>query len=366
MFAELLGIFLKNIFIFLGPIYIKLGQLLSYNYPILNELYILQNNCPPLSQSEISYFQKKYTYLNICNTQIASGSIAVVHQGIYKDKEIVIKMKRPDIEKSINKSIWYSTLMKNILTYIPFLKCLNLKSKIEMVIKMYRSQTDFNKELENWKIYKKHNQNIINLKIPYFFEELCNEEILVMEHLTGSNIIKDKLNTDEEKMRIGHCIVGHYISGLFKGVIHGDLHCGNIAYTQDDVIIYDYGIIIELSEYEKNGMIEIINYLYLKDIDNTVDTFIKYFITKDNEISYQSIKKLKESLFIKDFNIISLFIEIKNFLEMNNLMFNDKMCYLELSFLSLSNTLFYLNVEKDVNYLINDLINSVQTSILDF
>ena len=40
-FTDIAGRILKNIFIFMGPIYIKLGQLLSYEYPILNKLYEL-------------------------------------------------------------------------------------------------------------------------------------------------------------------------------------------------------------------------------------------------------------------------------------------------------------------------------------
>lgn len=45
IFNKVLGICIRNIFLLLGPIYIKLGQVMSYDYPILKELYTLQDNC---------------------------------------------------------------------------------------------------------------------------------------------------------------------------------------------------------------------------------------------------------------------------------------------------------------------------------
>ena len=55
--TNLIGITITKLFIFLGPVYIKLGQLLSYNYPILDQLHTLQNDCPWLTKKEIKYYK---------------------------------------------------------------------------------------------------------------------------------------------------------------------------------------------------------------------------------------------------------------------------------------------------------------------
>ena len=78
-FLNLIGILFKNILIYLGPIYIKLGQLLSYDYPIFKNLQTLQNKCPELNSKEINYFQNKYPNLNISDQCFAAGSVSVVH-----------------------------------------------------------------------------------------------------------------------------------------------------------------------------------------------------------------------------------------------------------------------------------------------
>ena len=99
-FLNLIGFLLKKILIYLGPIYIKLGQLLSYDYPIFKNLQTLQNKCPELNSKEINYFQNKYPNLNISDQCFAAGSVSVVHTGFIENTIVAIKIKRPNIDKS--------------------------------------------------------------------------------------------------------------------------------------------------------------------------------------------------------------------------------------------------------------------------
>ena len=360
------GKILKNFFIFMGPIYIKLGQLLSYEYPILNELYELQDNCPDLSKKDFLYFKEKYSHLNIFPRKIAAGSISVVYMGEYKDKTIAIKIKRPNIDKHIENNIYYANIIKNILKYIHFLKFLNLDKKIEFIFDMYKKQTDFKQEFINWKIYMENNKNTSNLKIPFFFEELCNEEVIVMEYLLGNNIIHKKIIDENQKLKIGHCIMGQYISGIMKGFIHGDLHCGNLAYLNNNVIIYDFGIMLYLSKEQSNCLIEIINSLFVNDIESAIKIIIDNFVnnSKDENNIFYDITELKKHFENNNLDLLSIILKIKCILESHDLYFNNKMIEIELSLLSLNNTIMNLNISESADYLINDLINQFQNDFL--
>ena len=366
--TNLIGITITKLFIFLGPVYIKLGQLLSYNYPILDQLHTLQNDCPGLTQKEIKYYKEKYNYLNIEENHIAAGSISVVHTGIYKDKKIAIKIKRPNIEKIIKNNIFYANILKNIVLYIPFFNFLNLKNKIEFVFDLYIKQINFEKELQNWKIFKKNNEGVKNLKIPFFFEDLCNNEIIVMEYLSGNNLNENKILDKDEKLKIGHCIMGQYISGIFKGFIHGDLHCGNLSYYKNNVIIYDYGIMVELSHNDSNSIINIINCIFTKDIENIIKLILETFINnpdKNRQDISDIIHQLKD-IEIKDGNIDLVFVilKIKKILENNGLFFNNKMIAFELSLISLNTTIKQLDVKGDPNFLLTDMLNKFQKDFL--
>jgi ubiquinone biosynthesis protein len=363
---DFVGCSIVKIFVFLGPLYIKLGQLLSYNYPIFDQLHNLQNNCPGLKDGEMKYYLNKYQDLNIDPKHIAAGSISVVYTGLYKDKEIAIKVKRPNIERKINNNIYYANLLKKIILYIPFFKFLNLKNKIEYVFELYRKQIDFKQEVENWKMYKNNNIGVKNLKIPFFFQELCNDEIIVMEYLPGYNLVKNKIINQDEKLKIGHCIMGQYISGIFKGFIHGDLHCGNLAYYRDNIIIYDYGIMINLSSKDSNSIISIINCIFTKDIERIIILILETFIENNEEVKDISkiVKNLKDIEFKDNIDLLSLLLKIKKILEINGLFFNNKMIAFELSLISLNTTIKQLDVKGDPNFLLNDMLDNFQKDFL--
>ena len=369
----LFGIILKNLFIFLGPIYIKIGQLLSYEYPILNQLYTLQNDCPKLTDNDIHSIQSKYPELNISENSIASGSIAVVHLGEIKlnnqIKTICIKIKRPNIEKKIKSSIWYTKILTYILINLPFLNFLDLKEKINLTLELYEKQTNFIQELENWKLYKKNIKNISNLIIPDFYEEYCNNELLVMEYIPGINIIdiqSSKQFCEKERLNIGRILIGQFISGINKGIIHGDLHCGNIALKDDNLIIYDFGILLKLDKFEKESIIELLDNLIDNDINNAVNVFINSFISNIKSLSNRDIEILNTFFENEGFDLISLFNKIrKNIILNKNLKFNNKMLNFEISILPLTNTLFYINTNYNFKYLIKNLEEDVSNSILE-
>ena len=83
---------LKNILIDLGPVYVKLGQLLSTRPDLLSAAYIeelstLQDEVPPVSWLEVEILIRKQlkqpleeTFATINHIPVAAGSIAQTHR----------------------------------------------------------------------------------------------------------------------------------------------------------------------------------------------------------------------------------------------------------------------------------------------
>jgi ubiquinone biosynthesis protein len=88
---------LRNILIDLGPVYVKLGQLLSTRPDLLPLEYIealseLQSNVPPIDWSEIETIliqqlrqNPSEIFTEIEHRPVAAGSIAQTHRAILKD-----------------------------------------------------------------------------------------------------------------------------------------------------------------------------------------------------------------------------------------------------------------------------------------
>ena len=339
-FLNLIGFLLKKILIYLGPIYIKLGQLLSYDYPIFKNLQTLQNKCPGLNSKEINYFQNKYPNLNISDQCFAAGSVSVVHTGFIENTIVAIKIKRPNIDIKIKNSLWYTRIIRNIISILPFLSVINIKNKIDVIIELYTKQTNFINEFENWKLFKKNNENALNIIIPHFYEKYSNYELLVMEYLPGHNLLEKKFIGKTENIEMGNLIIGSYLSGIINGFVHGDLHCGNFSLINNNIIIYDFGLMIKLDNKKKNIVLEILSCIFDKNTSGLLECFLNYFVDKKHPISDTKKKKLIDK-FNNEFYINggNLFSDIKKFLENNDLVFNNDMIELELSLLSLLTTL---------------------------
>ena len=108
---------LKEALIELGPVYIKLGQLLSTRGDLLPkeiifELSQLQDTVPILRDFEIGSFvasqnfSKEQTIRDIDPTPIASASIAQIYSGHLEDgTKVILKVVRTGIEKEIRRNM---------------------------------------------------------------------------------------------------------------------------------------------------------------------------------------------------------------------------------------------------------------------
>lgn len=104
-----------NTFVSLGPVYIKLGQWLSSRadilpQPYLEELSKLQDDVPaesfekikPIIEQDLGSLDKFSTI----NTKVISGaSLGQVYLAKIKDQDVIVKVKRPGIEKIIAQDI---------------------------------------------------------------------------------------------------------------------------------------------------------------------------------------------------------------------------------------------------------------------
>ena len=102
----------------LGPVYIKLGQLLSTRPDFLNIKYIeelstLQDEVPPVDWFEVELVIRQQLQANISEVfttidpqPIAAGSIAQIHRATLMDgREVALKIQRPGIDTTVAKDI---------------------------------------------------------------------------------------------------------------------------------------------------------------------------------------------------------------------------------------------------------------------
>lgn len=242
----------------MGTTYIKLGQILStQNFGDIfteNDRRILASICDeykPIPFKDIlDIIEKEYgkNYINLFTfieeTPTGSASISQVHKAILKNGEVVaIKVKRKDITDSIEKDI--KTMKRLLRIFGRFVKIKNIiggEKALDFYLNWIYEETDFENEKENLKIYQKFANsnngkidNVKDIKVPKVYEELCTENIIVMEYINFQTI--NKLELDDKNSEKICTAINSYLRLSFYALLndkqiafHGDPHRGEYLY----------------------------------------------------------------------------------------------------------------------------------------
>jgi predicted unusual protein kinase regulating ubiquinone biosynthesis (AarF/ABC1/UbiB family) len=248
-----------NTFISLGPVYIKLGQWLSSRadilpQPYLEELAKLQDRVPsssfdkvkPIIEKDLGPINEKFDEID--TNSISGASLGQVYRGTISGQQIVIKVKRPGIEKVVAKDL---KVLKKILPLALRFVDPNLrysaKAMLSQFIETIHEEMDYTIESKNLKKIKNDMKNQDNVIVPSVFDEYSSKNVLTMEYLPGIKVTDvdalEKKGIDREKLVIDVHKV--FFTMLLKhSIFHADPHPGNISVTDDGkLILYDYGMV---------------------------------------------------------------------------------------------------------------------------
>lgn len=276
-----------NTFISLGPVYIKLGQWLSSRadilpQPYMQELSKLQDDVPsapfdkvkPIIESELGSINKNFDYID--TNSISGASLGQVYRARIQDKDVVIKVKRPGIEKIVRRDL---EVLKNILPLAlkfvdPNLR-FSAKGMLAQFIETIYEEMDYEIELSNLKTIKKNMFKNKSVIVPDVYEDYSTKDILTMEYVPGIKITNiedlDKLGLNRQKLVIDvHKVF--FTMLLRHTIFHADPHPGNISVSNDGrLILYDYGMVGKLSEETRKRLVRLYLALVEKDPARTVN-----------------------------------------------------------------------------------------------
>ena len=180
-------------FISLGPVYIKLGQWLSSRadilpQPYLEELAKLQDNVPatpfeevkPIIEKDLGPIDENFDEIN--PECISGASIGQVYRGSISNQQIVIKVKRPGIEKIVKEDL---KVLKKILPLALRFVDPNLrysaKAMLSQFIETIHEEMDYTNESENLKKIKTSMETSNNVIVPSVFDDCSSKNVLTME-----------------------------------------------------------------------------------------------------------------------------------------------------------------------------------------
>lgn len=276
-----------NTFVSLGPVYIKLGQWLSSRadilpQPYMEELSKLQDDVPaapfekvkPIIEKDLGPIEKKFDTIN--TNAISGASLGQVYLAKTRGQDVIIKVKRPEIEKIVDEDL---KILKKILPIALKFVDPNLRfsasGMLAQFIETIHEELDYTMESKNLKAIKKNMENYRNVKIPSIYDDYSSKNVLTMEYIPGIKVTNiedlDKNGIDRQKLVIDvHKVF--FTMLLRHSIFHADPHPGNISVTKDgSLILYDFGMVGRLDNETRLRLIRLYLALVEKDPQRTVN-----------------------------------------------------------------------------------------------
>jgi ubiquinone biosynthesis protein len=268
--AERLRLMLEE----LGPIYVKLGQILSTRRDIVpedivNELAKLQDAVYPFSgKIARKIIEEAYecdldeVFLDFDETPLASASVAQVHRATLKDgRDFIIKVLRPDIEIVIRKDLSVLHLLaEKAEKYFPHGKALKFTGVVKEFEKTLLNELDLQREAANASQLRRNFLDEERYFVPEINWKLTRRNVLAMELVTGISVRDvDALKAANVDLKwLAEYGVEVFFTQVFRdNFFHADMHPGNIFVGPANgnkaatVKVIDFGIMCSLTEFDQ-------------------------------------------------------------------------------------------------------------------
>lgn len=255
---------LCNIFIDLGPVYVKLGQLLSTRPDLLPGPYIealtdLQANVPSVPWGEIETLLRQQLgqpletiFREVEREPVAAGSIAQTHRATFTNGQTVaLKVQRPGIERVVEQDISLIKAVADLVSRTDLGQDFDLVAIAEEFTSALKAELDFRQEARFTEQLRKNLSESRwfdpdKLVVPKVYWEQTTQKVLVLEWLDGVPILKASLPADApQRAESASLLFRAFLQQIFiDGFFHADPHPGNLFYLKDGrIALFDCGMI---------------------------------------------------------------------------------------------------------------------------
>ena len=308
---------LRNILIELGPVYVKLGQLLSTRPDLLSPSYIkalsdLQSTVPAVPAGQIQTYVRQHmqrppeeVFAEMDYVAIAAGSIGQTHRAVLKGGQaIAVKVQRPGIEQLVARDMALIKDIARLVSTTQFGQRYNITELADEFKSALTDELDFTTEA---RYTDELRQDMIaskwvdseRLTVPQIIWPLTNSKILVMEWLDGLPLLQAKIPVQSpvmpfrapaspptpsiggpqseptlknpfenllpgadtsERGQITSLLFRAFLSQYFvTGFFHADPHPGNLFYLKDGrIALLDCGMMGRLDPQTRSTLTELV------------------------------------------------------------------------------------------------------------
>jgi predicted unusual protein kinase regulating ubiquinone biosynthesis (AarF/ABC1/UbiB family) len=283
---------LRKVLVELGPVYVKLGQLLSTRPDLLPGEYVetltdLQANVPAVAWAEVEILIRQQlrqpldeVFATINPQAVAAGSIAQTHRATLKTgQEVALKVQRPGIEFVVAQDIALIKSLAELVSITDFGQDYDVIALADEFTTALQAELDFTQEATYTDQLRRNLSSSRwfdpqQLVVPEVYWDLTTKKLMVLEWLDGVPILLAKLPEQREgkdaltqRREITTLLFRAFFQQLYiDGFFHADPHPGNVFYLNDGrVAILDCGMVGRLDPRTQQILTEML--LAIVDLD---------------------------------------------------------------------------------------------------
>ncbi|GAA5115562.1 ABC1 kinase family protein [Haloechinothrix salitolerans] len=250
----------------LGPAFIKVAQMLSTRADLLpprhcRTLAALHDTVLPIPARELAPVLERalgpettralVVTAEHGGTPVASGSIACVYRTTLPDgRDVAVKVRRPGIETTLRIDLTIMRRLGGMAKYLPGLRGVPIAEIMTQLGDAVYAQLDFDAERRNLASLQANLVEYKTVLVPEVYDELCTEDVLVMEFLPDlRRRTPDELSEEDRTEAVLAALHAVYQMLFHDGLVHCDLHPGNLYLGPGArAVIVDAGFTVRLTQ----------------------------------------------------------------------------------------------------------------------
>jgi aarF domain-containing kinase len=279
---------LRNLIVRLGPFFIKAGQALSIRPDILGpetmvELQQLCDKVPSFDSaiafqttcSELGVGSVNEVFSKITPEPVAAASLGQVYKATLREsgEEVAVKVQRPYMLETVSLDLYLVREVANILSTV-FRSSLgeSITKLLDEFAYRFYDELDYQKECANGIRMEEAMRSVPGVKIPKNYPSLCKRKVHVAEWVEGEKLSQSQADDIGRLVNLG--VIAYCTQLLEVGFLHADPHPGNMLRSPEgELVILDFGLVTEVTDEQKFGMIDAIVHLIRRDYSLIGDDF---------------------------------------------------------------------------------------------
>lgn len=279
---------LRDIITSLGPFYIKIGQALSIRPDVLSprSMVELQKLCDkvPSYDSKVAFATIERElgkpvdelFSEITPEPVAAASLGQVYKAKLRStgETVAVKVQRPAVLETVSLDLFLAREIGLIARKFPQLTDrLDAVALLDEFAFRFYQELDYNLECENGLRIAEDMSVLPMVVIPKNYPDFTSRRVHVAEWIEGEKLSQSKADDVGALVNLG--VITYMTQLLDKGFFHADPHPGNMLRTDEGKLaILDFGLMTEITDNQKYGMVEAIAHLINRDYTEIGQDFI--------------------------------------------------------------------------------------------